>query len=153
MWMMWALLLTVLNPTMHQLQRQLNPFLFLQTTMYYFSEDDHATHCTDVSVNKLPPSSSPKIKSSNKWTRLGAGGGMKGRLIVPYPTACWHWQMFQKLPPRGMQLKRFLSPSLIPPSEKLRVKPTICELWNNFLCPSAVCEGHFEHKWVVCQGK
>lgn len=63
---MWILLLTVLNPTMHQLHRQLNPFLFWQKTMYYFAKDDRVTQCTDVSVNKLPPSSSPKIKSSNK---------------------------------------------------------------------------------------
>lgn len=34
--------------------------------MYYFAKGDHVTHSTDVSVNKLPPPSSPKIKSGNK---------------------------------------------------------------------------------------
>lgn len=67
--------------------------------------------------------------------------------------SCWQWQMLQKHPPKGKQLKGFLSPSMFLTSEKLRVKPTISELWNEFPCPVAVCEGHFKHKWVPCQGK
>lgn len=105
-----------------------------------------STNCPHLQVLKLN-------QVINNVARLDAGEGMKGRHRVPSPPALWHWQMLQKLPPKGTQLKRFLSPSLIPPSEKLRVKPTISELWNNFPCPATVFEGHFKHKWVVCQGK
>lgn len=95
------------------------------------------THCTEVSVHKLCPSSSPipqnqLIQIINDASRLVAGGGMKGRLRGPYPTACWRWQMHQKLLPKKTWLQRLLSPSLMPPSAKLRVKLTISELWRNF---------------------
>lgn len=112
-------------------------------------------HTAQISLStNRPHLQVPKLNHViNYVARLDAGEGVKGRSRVPYPPACWCWQMLQNSQPKGCSWTGSFSRSLIPPSEKPRVKPTISELQNDFPCPAAVCEGHFKHKRVVCQGK
>lgn len=113
-------------------------------------------HCTEVSVNKVSLSSSPippnqLIQIINDAPRPIAEGGMKGRLRAPYPTARWHWQMQQKLPPKGMWLQMLLSPSLMPLPQSLGWSPQYLSSGITFPCPTAVHRGHFGQEGVVCQ--